>query len=92
MLDFYADWCESCVIMDRTVFNVPQVKSALNNYVRLRADLSKNSDADQRLLEYFKVIAPPTVLFFGTNGEELTTKRLVGDIKATEFLARLNQS
>jgi thioredoxin:protein disulfide reductase len=90
ILDFYADWCESCVAMDRNVFNVPDIQKVLTNYVLLRADLSKNSTDDQALLKRFDIIAPPTVLFFDQKGHEMNSQRIVGEINAEEFLTRLN--
>lgn len=90
LLDFYADWCESCVDMDRQVFNTPNVKQQLNHYVLLRADLSANTTEEEAMLHYFNVMAPPTVLFFDNQGREINSRRIVGEINAKEFLARLN--
>lgn len=89
ILDFYADWCESCVVMDHKVFNSPDVKKVLNNYILLRADLSANSAADEALLKYFNVIAPPTVLFFDSQGHETNSHRIVGEVDASEFMDKL---
>ena len=93
ILDFYADWCESCVIMERQVFRNLEVNQALRNknYVLLRADLSENSAADEAFLKYFNVIAPPTVLFFNSMGDELNSMRIVGEINTKEFLIRLQK-
>lgn len=89
LLDFYADWCESCVSMERQVFSRLNVQQGLSSYVLLRADLSDNSSADEEMLKYFKVIAPPTILFFDTKGDELNANRIVGEVSADEFLVRL---
>ena len=89
ILDFYADWCESCVVMDRKVFNLPTVKQQLKPYVLLRADLTENSANDQMLLTHYGVIAPPTVLFFDDKGKEINSQRIVGEVDANEFLTRL---
>ncbi len=90
LLDFYADWCESCISMDTRVFNSPEVKALLNNYVLLRADLTENSSEDEALLKKYAVIAPPTVLFFNAEGKEINKERIVGEVDAKEFLQRLN--
>jgi thiol:disulfide interchange protein DsbD len=89
ILDFYADWCESCVLMDKNVFQKQNIKEALNKYMLLRADLTANTKNDEALLKYFNVVAPPTVLFFDAEGNELNEKRIVGVVDAKEFLARL---
>lgn len=90
MLDFYADWCVSCVEMDKMVWNDMQVGAALTQFVLLRADVTANDSSAQALMKYFNVIAPPTVIFFDSSGQELRNARVVGEIKAKEFLARLD--
>jgi thiol:disulfide interchange protein DsbD len=88
MLDFYADWCESCVAMDK-LFKQPNIKKALEGFVVLRVDLSSNKPEDAALLKYFNVIAPPAVLFFSDQGKEVNTRRIVGEISADELLSRI---
>jgi thiol:disulfide interchange protein DsbD len=90
LLDFYADWCESCVSMDKKVFSAPQVEAALSNFVLLRADLSANNTADETILKNYAVVAPPTVLFFNNNGREVNSRRIVGEINEQEFIGRVN--
>ena len=89
ILDFYADWCESCVTMDKHIFHRAAIKKSLADYVLLRVDLSNNTVQDEALLKYFNVIAPPTVLFFNKNGKELISQRIVGEVSAKEFLRRV---
>lgn len=90
VVDFYADWCDSCVSMDRHVFAVPHVQHELTKYVLLRADITANTSKDEALLKNFKVIAPPTVLFFDSSGHE--SERIEGEVSAKEFLSRLNEA
>lgn len=90
ILDFYADWCESCVAMDKNVFSQPSIIHSLNQFILLRADLSENSVADELMLKNYGVIAPPTVLFFNTKGQEINSHRIVGELDAQEFLSRIN--
>ena len=90
LLDFYADWCESCIIMDKKVFDQEEVKKSLNKFVLLRVDISHNSAADATLLKSFGVIAPPTILFFNNYGQEVNSKRIVGELNANEFLGRID--
>lgn len=92
LLDFYADWCDSCIAMDKNVFAKDNVKQSLNSYVVLRADLTKNNEDDEAILKRFDVIAPPTILFFDVTGKEIDSQRIVGEIDDKEFLARLEES
>ena len=55
----------------------------------MRVDLSANNANDEALLKYFNVIAPPTLLFFSSDGKEVNTRRIVGEISANEFLSKL---
>lgn len=89
LLDFYADWCASCVQMDKKVFSREDVHAALGSFMLLRADLSKNTAEDSEILKHFNVIAPPTVLFFNNAGQEVDSRRIVGELNQKEFLSRI---
>jgi thiol:disulfide interchange protein DsbD len=85
MLDFYADWCTSCKEMERYTFSDKTVQAALSNAVLLHADVTKNDPADQELLQHFGIFGPPTIAFYGPDGEERRNFRVVGYMKADEF-------
>lgn len=89
LLDFYADWCESCIAMDEKVFKQTDVQMNLKKYRLLRADLTNNNAADAEMLKAYQVIAPPTILFFDSRGQEINSQRVVGEIGVKEFLSRL---
>lgn len=89
MLDFYADWCMSCLQMDRYTFTDPTVRAALKNYIILRADVTKNTLNNKIMQEKFNVIAPPTILFFNSQGEEIANSRMIGEKSAKQFLTSL---
>jgi thiol:disulfide interchange protein DsbD len=89
VLDFYADWCLSCKEMDNTTFEDPRVQVLLSRFVVLRADVTSNDDANKALEHQFNVIAPPTILFFDQNGQELNKDRIVGAVDAATLLKQL---
>lgn len=91
LLDFYADWCISCKEMDEFTFNHETVKQQLVHFVKLRANVTANDIEDKALEKYFNVIAPPTILFFDKNGNEIKNARIVGKISAHAFLKHLNR-
>lgn len=91
MLDFYADWCIACKIMDRTTFADPSVQSALQNFILLRADVTANDAEDKALEQSYHVIAPPTILFFKPDRTELKNLRIVGETDAILFLRQLQE-
>ena len=85
MLDFYADWCVSCKEMEAYTFTDTGVQSALSNTVWLQADVTANDEIDQALLERFGVFGPPTIIFFGQDGEQRHGYEVVGYMKAAAF-------
>lgn len=89
MLDFYADWCASCKTMEKTVLHAPRIRQILENFMVVKVDLSANNADTKALLSHFQVIAPPTFLFFDTEGNEMKQFRLVGEISATTFYNHL---
>jgi thiol:disulfide interchange protein DsbD len=92
MLDFYADWCVSCKEMEHSTFTVAEVQTALSNSVLLQADVTANDDDDQALLKHFGIFGPPTIAFYGTDGEEKRNFRVVGFMEAAEFAAVVRQA
>lgn len=89
MLDFYADWCITCIEMEEDTFTDPEVKRVLTDVVLLQADVTRNDAEDQRLLERFQLFGPPAILFFGTDKRELQEYRLIGYVKPEQFLQHL---
>ena len=85
MLDFYADWCTSCKEMEKYTFTDPSVQSTLHDVVLLRADVTANDSEDQALLKRFGIFGPPTIAFYGPDGQERSNYRVVGYMKAPQF-------
>lgn len=90
MMDFYADWCESCQALEEGVLSQKEVQDTLHHFVLLRANVSENNAFDQALLKRYHVVAPPTFLFFNKQGHEVMEKRIVGEVDHQLFLARAN--
>jgi thioredoxin:protein disulfide reductase len=92
LLDFYADWCVSCKEMERYTFSDPLVQRTLAKVVLLRADVTRNDAQDQELLKHFGIFGPPTIAFYGADGQEQRAYRVVGYMKAPEFDALARQA
>ena len=91
-LDFYADWCVSCKEMEAYTFTDEEVQSELANTVWLQADVTVNDEADQELLKRFGVFGPPTIIFFGKDGQRRQGYEVVGYMKATDFAEHLRKA
>ncbi|WP_085676831.1 MULTISPECIES: protein-disulfide reductase DsbD [unclassified Pseudomonas] len=85
LLDWYADWCISCKVIEREVLNAPQVQGQLHAFRLLRFDITESSAEQRSLLDRYQLFGPPALLFFAANGSEMTTDRVVGEINAGEF-------
>ena len=91
MLDFYADWCVSCIEMERFTFSDPSVAAQMSQLLLVQADVTKNSAADRELLKRFKLFGPPGIIFFDDQGKELNEVRVVGFKNARDFGAVLER-
>ncbi|HEX4869216.1 MAG TPA: protein-disulfide reductase DsbD [Moraxellaceae bacterium] len=90
MLDFYADWCVSCKLMERNVFRRPEVAARLAKLRLVQADVTANNEDDRALLRRFNLMGPPSIVFFDKDGNEMAQARLVGEKDADGFLAHLD--
>lgn len=88
LLDYYADWCVSCKVMEKQVFGKPQVLEALSDVRLLRLDVTADNAASRELLGRYKVPGPPSLLWIGPNGEERRSQRITGEVDAGTFLQR----
>jgi thiol:disulfide interchange protein DsbD len=88
LLDYYADWCVSCKIMEKTVFGKAEVMQALSDVRLLRLDVTTDNAASRELLGRYKVPGPPSLLWIGADGEERRGQRITGEIDAETFLQR----
>jgi thioredoxin:protein disulfide reductase len=92
LVDFSAKWCVSCKEMEKYTFTDTAVKTALDRTVLLRADVTDNDADDQALLKHMGIIGPPTIAFYGVNGEERANYRVVGFMKADAFASHAKEA
>lgn len=90
MLDFYADWCISCIVMEEEVFSTPEVQKLRERISFVQLDVIEFNTEHQQVLDKLNLIGPPAVLFFSSNGEETKSARMVGEVGLNEFLANVD--
>ena len=79
--------------MKSTVLGDKKVITALKNIHVLTIDISKQSAAQLKIMHYYNVIAPPTMIFI-RDQQEITNSRIIGEvdaaalIKATHYAAK----
>ncbi|GAA6134496.1 protein-disulfide reductase DsbD [Oceaniserpentilla sp. 4NH20-0058] len=88
VLDFYADWCIACKIMDAEIFSQPDIQQAMSNVVFIQLDMTNNSEDQMNLLNQFGLFGPPAVLFF-KEGKELKPLRIIGEVDKATFAKQL---
>jgi len=88
MLDFYADWCTYCKTMEKEIFPHPTVVAALDNFVLLQADITRQDDDDVALSKHLDMPAPPALYFWDSKGEEMRSHRIVGNVTAEQLASR----
>ncbi|MEM1263173.1 MAG: protein-disulfide reductase DsbD [Pseudomonadota bacterium] len=85
MLDFYADWCVECKVMEKYTFSDSAVRDVLGPALLLKADVTANSADDRALLGRFDFFGPPGIVFFNGQGIEHRRYRVVGEMGPEEF-------
>jgi thiol:disulfide interchange protein DsbD len=89
LLDFYADWCASCITMEKQVFPRPDIAPLLQRFHLVKADVTANDARNQSLLSEFGLFGPPSMIFYDPQATEIKRLRVVGEISAETFRERL---
>ena len=84
-IDFYAEWCIACKVLEENALNNSAVQEALESYIELKVDTDAYADAAR----HYKVVGMPTLLVVDSAGEEIY--RSVGLIEPEELSANLSQ-
>ncbi|MGE6792578.1 protein-disulfide reductase DsbD [Pseudomonas guineae] len=90
LLDWYADWCISCKVIEREVLTAPEVGRQLGDYQLVRFDITDSNPAQRALLDRYQLFGPPAILLFDGKGGEWRDLRVVGEVDAKTFAARLS--
>jgi thiol:disulfide interchange protein DsbD len=89
IIDFYADWCAPCRIMDKEVFSDHDVVKLMRNLITVQVDLTNVKPSHDRLLRQYQIRGIPTTVFINRQGTEETKLRIVGLVTKSEFIKRL---
>lgn len=91
MLDFYADWCVSCIEMEKLTFVDERVQARLDNTLLLQVDVTANDEADKAMLKRFTLFGPPAIILFDNKGREIADSRVIGYQAPDKFLDSLSR-
>lgn len=90
MLDYYADWCIACKVMEKAVFHEADVQAHWPELLWLQVDVTDQTQEQIDLMTEFNLFGPPSLLFFTADGE-LDTLRILGEMHKEEFVQHLNK-
>ncbi|MGK5037224.1 protein-disulfide reductase DsbD [Janthinobacterium sp. LB3P118] len=91
LLDFYADWCVSCIEMEKLTFVDPAVREKMGQAVLLQVDVTANDADDKAMLKRFQLFGPPGIIMFNPQGQEIAQSRVIGFQNASTFLTSLRK-
>ncbi|MBH0060757.1 protein-disulfide reductase DsbD [Pseudoalteromonas sp. NZS71] len=89
MVDLYADWCVACKEFEHYTFPDAKVQSEFSHYQLIQIDLTESDNKTIELMEEYTVFGLPSILFFNTQGQELSTQRVTGFLNAEDFAKQL---
>ena len=90
MIDVYADWCISCKVMEKQVFPAQEVQSQLSGWKLVKFDITANTVEQQQWLSQYKLFGPPALVFFSSEGEELSAIRTLGEVTISQLVVKLS--
>ncbi|GGY46327.1 thiol:disulfide interchange protein DsbD [Bacterioplanes sanyensis] len=89
MVDFYADWCISCKVMEAEIFSHADVQRQFSHLTWVKLDVTANSAEQVQFMQKHGVFGPPTILFFDQS-QEVTPARIVGEVSKPQFVEHVS--
>lgn len=90
IIDFWAEWCEACNVMEATTLVDPKVVELGRSFTLLKVDGTVETPELKKVLSRFKVFGFPTYLFIDKNGKLREDLSLFGATNADDFAARMS--
>lgn len=90
MLDYYADWCIACKVMEKEVFHLQDVQQHWPELLWLQVDVTDQTPEQVELMENYDLFGPPSMLFFKASGEQADL-RILGEMHKQQFVDHLDK-
>lgn len=89
-LDIYTDWCGPCIVMQETVFPLPEVGAYFNErFVNYKLDAEDETVLGPEIAARFDVRSYPTYLILDSDGTEIS--RATSAMSGEQFIALASQ-
>lgn len=86
ILDFYADWCSPCIVMEEGTYPDPRVVLELSDFVAIKVDTQKRIDIETK----YGIAYYPTVVFLDAKGREVS--RHIGYLGPEDMVEEIKKS
>ena len=91
LVDFFAEWCVACKVLEETTLSDPQVLAAMKDFDLYRVDITEINADSQAIMEQYNILGLPALVFFTPAGTELPESRVLGEMKPERFLEHLDK-
>lgn len=91
MVYFSAKWCENCKELDADVLSRADVALEVEEFERIKVDVSENTDFDIEMLKKYSLFGPPGIIFFDMDKQELNNYRLSGYKEKDLFIEHIRK-
>ena len=89
-VDVYTIWCGPCIVMQETVFPLPEVGDYFNErFVNLKLDMEDEEQNGPEIGTRYKIGVVPTYLILDSGGNELG--RALGGASASQFIEMISR-
>lgn len=92
LIDFTAEWCAVCKIIDRKTFTNETVLEKSKEFLMMKVDCTSPSEEIEALTERFNVSGLPTLVFLSRDGKELSDLRATGFLSPSEILEKMTKT
>lgn len=89
LVDFFAEWCVACKVLEEETLTVAPVMSALSDHWLVRADITEINSENQAIMSDYNILGLPCLVFFDAAGNEVPNARILGEMGPERFLAHV---